>query len=55
LKKESEGLCRQYWGERATLWAAGYYVGAAGHRRLRESRNFCAETIKWYIEESQKK
>jgi putative transposase len=40
-------LRRQYWGEHATLWAEGYYVGTAGH--------VSAETIKRYIEESQKK
>jgi putative transposase len=47
LKKEFEILRRQYWGEHATLWAEGYYVGTAGH--------VSAETIKRYIEESQKK
>jgi REP-associated tyrosine transposase len=47
LKKEFESLRRQYWGEDATLWAEGYYVGTAGH--------VSAETIKRYIEESQKK
>jgi putative transposase len=47
LKKEFENLRRQYWGEHATLWAEGYYVGTAGH--------VSAETIKRYIEESQKK
>lgn len=47
LKKEFESLRRQYWGEHATLWAEGYYVGTAGH--------VSAETIKRYIEESQKK
>lgn len=46
LKKEFESLRRQYWGEHATLWAEGYYVGTAGH--------VSAETIKRYIEESQK-
>ena len=38
LKKEFESLRRQYWGEHATLWAEGYYVGTAGH--------VSAETIK---------
>lgn len=47
LKKEFEGLRRQYWGKHATLWAEGYYVGTAGH--------VSAETIKRYIEESQKR
>jgi putative transposase len=47
LKKEFESLRRQYWGKNATLWAEGYYVGTAGH--------VSAETIKRYIEESQKK
>lgn len=52
LKKEFESLRRQYWGElgihaAATLWAEGYYVGTAGH--------VSAETIKRYIEQSQKK
>ena len=47
LKKEFESLRRQYWGEHATLWAEGYYVGTAGH--------VSAETIQRYIEESQKK
>jgi len=47
LKKEFESLRRQYWGEHATLWAEGYYVGTAGH--------VSAETIKRYIEESQNK
>lgn len=47
LKKEFESLHRQYWGEHATLWAEGYYVGTAGH--------VSAETIQGYIEESQKK
>jgi putative transposase len=47
LKKELESLRRQYWGKNATLWAEGYYVGTAGH--------VSAETIKRYIEESQKK
>ncbi len=47
LKKEFESLRRQYWGEHATLWAEGYYVGTAGH--------VSAETITRYIEESQKK
>ncbi len=46
-KKEFETFRRQYWGEHATLWAEGYYVGTAGH--------VSAETIKRYIEESQKK
>ena len=46
LKKEFESLRRQYWGKNATLWAEGYYVGTAGH--------VSAETIKRYIEESQK-
>jgi putative transposase len=45
LKKEFESR-RQYWGKNATLWAEGYYVGTAGH--------VSAETIKRYIEESQK-
>jgi len=45
LKKEFASLGRQYWGKNATLWAEGYYVGTAGH--------VSAETIKWYIEESQ--
>jgi putative transposase len=45
LKKEFESR-RQYWGKNATLWAEGYYVGTAG--------NVSAETIKRYIEESQK-
>jgi len=44
LKKEFESLSRQYWGEHATLWAEGYYVGTAGH--------VSADTIKRYIEES---
>jgi len=47
LKKEFKSLRRQYWGEHATLWAEGYYVGTAGH--------VSAETIQRYIEESQKK
>ncbi len=47
LKKEFETFRRQYWGEHATLWAEGYYVGTAGH--------VSAETIKRSIEESQKK
>jgi IS605 OrfB family transposase len=47
LKKEFESLRRQYWDKNATLWAEGYYVGTAGH--------VSAETIKRYIEESQKK
>jgi len=47
LTKEFESLRRQYWGGHATLWAEGYYVGTAGH--------VSAETIKRYIEESQKK
>ncbi len=47
LKKEFESLRRQYWGEQATLWAEGYTVGTGGH--------VSAETIKRYIEESQKK
>jgi putative transposase len=47
LKKEFENLRRQYWGKNAALWAEGYYVGTAGH--------VSAETIKRYIEESQKK
>ena len=47
LKKEFESLRRQYWGEHATLWTEGYYVGTAGH--------VSAETIMRYIEESQKK
>ena len=47
LKKEFESLGRQYWGEQATLWAEDYYVGTGGH--------VSAETIKRYIEESQKK
>jgi putative transposase len=47
LKKELESLRRQYWGEHATLWTEGYYVGTAGH--------VSAETIKRYIEKSQKK
>jgi putative transposase len=47
LKKEFESLRRQYWGEHATLWTEGYYVGTAGH--------VSAETIKRYIEKSQKK
>jgi len=47
LKKEFESLRRQYWGEHATLWAEGYYVGTAGY--------VSAETIKRYIEESQTK
>jgi putative transposase len=47
LKKEFESLRRQYWGEHATLWAEGYYVGTAGQ--------VSAETIKRYIEKSQKK
>ena len=46
LMKEFESLRRQYWGEHATLWAEGYYVGMAGHVSV--------ETIKRYIEESQK-
>lgn len=46
LKKEFESLRRQYWGKKATLWAEGDYVGTAGH--------VSAETIKRYIEESQK-
>jgi len=47
LKKEFESFRRQYWGEHATLWAKGYYVGTAGH--------VSTETIKRYIEESQQK
>jgi len=47
LKEAFESLRRQYWGKNATLWAEGYYVGTAGH--------VSAETIKRYIEESQKK
>jgi putative transposase len=47
LKKEFESLRRQYRGKHASLWAEGYYVGTAGH--------VSAETIKRYIEESQKK
>lgn len=43
LKKEFASFRRQYWGKNATLW----YVGTAGH--------VSAETIKRYIEESQKK
>jgi putative transposase len=46
LKQEFDYLRRQYWGEHATLWAEGYYVGTAGH--------VSAETIKHYIEHSQK-
>jgi putative transposase len=44
LKNEFESVRRQYWWKHATLWAEGYYVGAAGHVR--------AETIQRYIEES---
>jgi putative transposase len=29
LKREFESFRRQYWGEHATLWAEGYYVGTA--------------------------
>jgi len=47
LKKELESLRRQYWGKNAPLWAEGDYVGTAGQ--------VSAETIKRYIEESQKK
>ena len=47
LKKEFESLRRQSWGKNATLWAEGYYVCTAGH--------VSAETIKRYMEESQKK
>ena len=47
LKKEFESLRRQYWGEQATLWAEDYNVGTGGH--------VSAETIKRYIEASQKK
>jgi len=47
LKAEFVSIRRQYWGGNATLWAEGYYVGTAGH--------VSAETIKRYIEESQKK
>ena len=47
LKKEFESLGRQYWGKNATLGAEGYSVGTAGR--------VSAETIKRYIEESQKK
>lgn len=47
LKAEFASIRRQYWGEHATLWAERYYVGTAGCVR--------AETIKRYIEESQKK
>ncbi len=46
LKQEFVYLRRQYWGEHATLWAEGYYVGTAGH--------VSPEIIKRYIEESQK-
>ncbi len=46
LKQEFVSLRRQYWGENATLWAEGYYVGTAGH--------VSAETIKRYIEENQR-
>jgi putative transposase len=47
LKNEYESVRRQYWGKHATLWAEGYDVGTAGH--------VSAETIKRYIEESQKR
>jgi putative transposase len=47
LKKALESLRRQDWGEHATWWAKGYYVGTAGH--------VSAETIKRYIKASQKK
>lgn len=46
LMQEFQSLRRAYWGKKATLWAEGYYVGPAGH--------VSAETIKRYIEESQK-
>jgi putative transposase len=46
LRKEFESIRHQYWGEHATLWAEGDYVGTAGH--------VSAETIQRYIEESQK-
>lgn len=42
LMQEFAYLCRQYWGEKATLWAESYYVGTAGH--------VSAETIQRYIE-----
>ena len=47
LKKELDSLRRQYWDKNAPLWAEGDYVGTAGQ--------VSAETIKRYIEESQKK
>ncbi len=46
LKQEFPQIRRAYWGEHATLWAEGYYVGTAGH--------VSAATIRRYIEESQK-
>jgi putative transposase len=42
LMQEFAYLRRQYWGEKATLWAESYYVGTAGH--------VSAETIQRYIE-----
>ncbi len=47
LKKEFKSIRRQYWGEHTTIWAEGYHVGTAGH--------VSADTIKRYIEESQKR
>ncbi len=45
LKQEFLQIRRAYWGQNATLWAEGYYVGTAGH--------VSAEIIKRYIEECQ--
>jgi putative transposase len=42
LMHEFAYLRRQYWGEKATLWAESYYVGTAGHVSV--------ETIQRYIE-----
>jgi putative transposase len=47
LKKAFESLRRQDWGKKANWWAEGYWVGTVGPVR--------AETIKRYIEASQKK
>ena len=46
LKQEFLQIRRAYWGQNATLWAEGYYVGTAGH--------VSAATIQHYIEECQK-
>lgn len=42
LMQEFAYLRRQYWGDKATVWAESYYVGTVGH--------VSAETIQRYIE-----